>query len=1543
MSDFSPTAAIKAAAIYALVFGTVWLEAAAPVVSNVRASQRSGSKLVDIYYDLADSDSATVRVSLQTSSDGGTTWEVPAQTLVGTGVGDSVTPGNGRWIKWDAGVDWNGQASDKVRFRVIANDDPPIPAGMALIPAGAFQMGNSLSASGEGLPKELPVHRVTVSAFYMDQYVVSKQRWDDVRVWGLNNGYTDLPVGGGRAATHPVQSVSWYAVVKWCNARSQKENLVPVYYTNDAQTVVYKTGNVDLTNAQVKWGGNGYRLPTEAEWEKAARGGLAGKRFPWGDTISHSQANYNVYSLNGTTNYYSYDVSPTRGYHPTYMVNPPPYTSPVGSFAPNGYGLYDMAGNVWEWCWDGYDYYYYSTSPGTDPQGPPLNSSRVIRGGSYNELAIGCRTASRTATYQPGSINISDGFRSVRRLTGSGDSGNVRVDTTDWNGTITVSMHRATSNVLNNASNTAGVDEPLRVKATNRALLGTQPVLQGNSGSSVTGGLVADGVTPLIFRISTNSPTATGRTYEVRLSPRVPPLPSGGTYAGSLAGLLLVEGSNAFIPGSTVTLSSARPDAYVVVQPVLPENLSPNGAGQVELSLEVRDTASSLVTIRASYGFGLRRPPVALVHGYNVTNPAWGAAYTTALADRAGFVLPVGYGLTDDLNTTGSLWKLAGTLNGELLAQVEKAPALSNWTFTRYDAVGHSQGGVLLRMLCSQDSLVGGGTVSDFNFVPFRNKDNFFRGRFRRVVTIGSPHAGSTLAEMGYQLRWVQPVAPYPFLLASAIDFQSNLDYLFQPKFRIGQGAEVNEINGRLTCDSLARLHLVGTTIYGGNAPSGFSPQYYTALYLDRETPTVDGLRPGLVVAPRGSDGVVDLDSQKAGGGSNHTSVITGVDISHIADTDSSTVAQRANALLGGSASEFGPVSIPASLAADRSSQALQIASLALAIKNGQSSVSASCYAPNLAPQVAMAASLAIGAPSVASVADQTLQFTLHPPVGESVNGKVEWSAVVYGPTGVTATGLTLTPTGTYGEQLALTVAASVQGQVVLRVRFPSVSGVTVIGMPGVVLDRPPGNLLTGISLTPAQIQSQVGTEVPLAVSAIYDGSVPSSLFTNAANTTFQSSNPGVATVDAEGRVKLLALGTATITATYNGTAVATTAVTVLEVAPIVTSAASVSGTVGQVLSHQLTSSQAVQSFAAAPLPPGLTLNAQTGLISGTPTTQGASSGLVSVTNANGTGSKRVDFIITGPSGAPTDLGLNVGGVSEQKPIGTLVGRFATVDPNPLDTFTYQLVLGTGSTDNAKFTITGDQLFTAAVLNRATQSTVSIRVRTTDSTAAFFEKLIVLPVMSPPAIMRQPDPQRVFTGDRVVFSVSASGLEPLNYQWKKDGADVPGANNRILELASADATQAGGYSATVANGDGSAISAAASLTVDPISYDKWLSLVPNATGGPVYDPLGDYNHDGVANFLEFAFGVPQGAASGLGAQPFMSHDASGLLFTYYTANGIQPLTYRIMKSVDLGAWEEHLPAPSDVTSVNYGSYTQVKVRVAWAVPKMFLRLQVGTQ
>lgn len=285
----------------------------------------------------------------------------------------------------------------------------PAPAGMAVIPAGIFQMGNSTDAA-EGGTDELPAHTVYVSAFYMDRYEVTKQLWDDVRAWGLTHGYTDLAAGVGKVANHPVQTISWYNMVKWCNARSQMEGLVPMYYTNDAQSTLYQTGSVNVTNAQVKWSAGGYRLPTEAEWEKAARGGSAGHRFPWVnvETITHSQANY----YSDAT--FIYDVSPTRNYHPTYAVGSTPYTNPVGSFAPNGYGLYDMAGNVWEWCWDWYGSSFYSTSPSTDPQGSPPGAYRVYRGGGWSTSAHDSRVANR-GYVTPGSVYNYLGFRPVRR------------------------------------------------------------------------------------------------------------------------------------------------------------------------------------------------------------------------------------------------------------------------------------------------------------------------------------------------------------------------------------------------------------------------------------------------------------------------------------------------------------------------------------------------------------------------------------------------------------------------------------------------------------------------------------------------------------------------------------------------------------------------------------------------------------------------------------------------------------------------------------------------------------------------------------------------------------------------------------------------------------------------------------------------------------------------------------------------------------------------------------------------------------------------
>jgi formylglycine-generating enzyme len=285
--------------------------------------------------------------------------------------------------------------------------EPPDPAVMGFVPAGSFEMGNALSASGDGGLEELPVHPVSVSAFWMDKFEVTKELWDEVATWAASNGYDLDPSGTfGKASDHPTQDVSWYEAVKWSNARSQKEGLTPCYTVDGGS--IYKTDDRD--DVVCDFAANGYRLPTEAEWEKAARGGFSGLRFPWGDTISHTDGNY--YS-DGVF----YDVSPTPEYHPDYFdfPFPPPYTAPVGRFASNIYGLYDLAGNSFEWCNDWYSATYYATSPGIDPPGPATGGERVLRSGSWGFPAAFCRVSARGLN-PPGSGQLPViGFRCVRR------------------------------------------------------------------------------------------------------------------------------------------------------------------------------------------------------------------------------------------------------------------------------------------------------------------------------------------------------------------------------------------------------------------------------------------------------------------------------------------------------------------------------------------------------------------------------------------------------------------------------------------------------------------------------------------------------------------------------------------------------------------------------------------------------------------------------------------------------------------------------------------------------------------------------------------------------------------------------------------------------------------------------------------------------------------------------------------------------------------------------------------------------------------------
>ncbi len=246
---------------------------------------------------------------------------------------------------------------------------------MVLVQGSTFQMGSSdvldIGAS--------PPHSVTVGSFVIDKYEITNEKWTDIRNWGLNHGYTDLTSGGTwnlHGTNNPVIDVSWYDVLKWCNARSEKDGLTPVYFTDNTMAAVYRTGEIDLADDAVKWAANGFRLPTEAEWEFAARGG-------------NNSAGYTYSGSNTLEDVAWYYSNSTQGTHT------------VGTKIANELGIYDMSGNAYEWCWDWYG--AYSSGTQTDPKGATYGNKRILRGGAFDclvtyEHAL-CRIADRNSMF----------------------------------------------------------------------------------------------------------------------------------------------------------------------------------------------------------------------------------------------------------------------------------------------------------------------------------------------------------------------------------------------------------------------------------------------------------------------------------------------------------------------------------------------------------------------------------------------------------------------------------------------------------------------------------------------------------------------------------------------------------------------------------------------------------------------------------------------------------------------------------------------------------------------------------------------------------------------------------------------------------------------------------------------------------------------------------------------------------------------------------------------------------------------------------------
>lgn len=352
------------------------------------------------------------------TADGIVTWTNAATNATLTVQTASVLHGESNWVDWV-----QVPVSNAVTVHRIF--DPTPPSGMAFIPAGRFTMGDTLN---DGQANELPLHDVYVNAFHIDRTVVTNDKMVEVMQWAYEQGKitvssndwvrnlegdhqellalwedpcritwnrSDFGMKPAKGSGYPCVNVTWYGALAFCNYRSEMEELTPCY---------------NLTNWTCSWSANGYRVPTEAEWEKAARGGISAKRFPWGNTIDHGRANYQA---NGSA--YTYDVSPytNRTYHPDYDEVGAPFTNPAGDFPPNAYGLYDMAGNTWEWCWDRYG--AYSSEAQTDPKGPstPAYYYRIRRGGGYTADASECRTAERFYD-SPEGFYSHVGFRCVR-------------------------------------------------------------------------------------------------------------------------------------------------------------------------------------------------------------------------------------------------------------------------------------------------------------------------------------------------------------------------------------------------------------------------------------------------------------------------------------------------------------------------------------------------------------------------------------------------------------------------------------------------------------------------------------------------------------------------------------------------------------------------------------------------------------------------------------------------------------------------------------------------------------------------------------------------------------------------------------------------------------------------------------------------------------------------------------------------------------------------------------------------------------------------
>jgi hypothetical protein len=553
----------------------------------------------------------------------------------------------------------------------------------------------------------------------------------------------------------------------------------------------------------------------------------------------------------------------------------------------------------------------------------------------------------------------------------------------------------------------------------------------------------------------------------------------------------------------------------------------------VTLTVTVIPAGSSYAV--ASAQFLVRPPPVALVHGIADNNTTWSSEFLNELqlGIPPDFIIPVQYGVGP--GSDSSKWPntyerfdvLSVALDNSLQQNFE-APLRANWAFTRYDAVGHSQGGVLLRMLCQINSL-GMGQFTAGN-VPVVSKANLFRGRFRRVITIGSPHNGSLVAWYTLQLAFASGwryEAPYSVLANHTPD-------KFDPFNPIDN--QIQEINNPdLPADGRIRFNCIQTTIAGGIVPDSAHNPPFCYSFLGLSDIISAGRCRGSYLLPRGSDGVVDFDSQ-GGGPSTYKTTITSEDIAHAnitfplfynlqsglldtvfgvpfnsqSQTIEETVASSVGTLLSGPATAFGPFQLPA-----LHTQAEELTYLGILPRTIFQDLISEQPTPN--------------------IPTTNLTYVMQVPTNLPLAGTITWFVQNFGTNGASNQGVVLLLNTSNSTIVTVSVTNLSQGTIVLYGSYSDTNGDLVFANPVVVASYLPAPALSAIQFIPGTAYLLPGDTLLPSIWSFYSNGVSNLLYIPSGQAQYSSSNTNVANIGSDGTVTAIAPGVATIYGSFSG------------------------------------------------------------------------------------------------------------------------------------------------------------------------------------------------------------------------------------------------------------------------------------------------------------------------------------------------------------------------------------------------------------------------